>query len=191
MSACVSIKARGARNIMTGIRKSLGLALTMIIVLSLVGPQGASASLGSFHSESGSGTTFLTFTPHGINQLETQGGTIKCSTFGGKTSYSGTTTTELTISSISYGGCIAFGLTAHIDTMGCTYTLTGGKIFANFQIVCPTTAGGVTDEITITPTQGGVSVCHVDIPEQSTIAAVYNVGTPPRDVEIAFPSPTI
>jgi hypothetical protein len=76
--------------------------------------------------------------------------------------------------------------------MGCTYTLTGSTSSTGFaDIVCPTTAGGVTHSITITPTQGGVPICHVNIPEQSINITIGNGPTTAADPKAIPPKPHI
>src|ERR1044072_8646512 len=190
------LKKAGARNAMKGTRemtsklKALSLALMAALALSAVAASAASAD--ELHSSSGSGTTFLTGTQVGTNQLDTEAGSVKCSTVGGSGSYAGTTITEEDVENVTYGGCTAFGLTAHIDMMGCFYRFKGiNSTNATANIVCPTTAGGVTHEITITPTQGGVPLCHVEIPEQDVTLDITNTAGSPSDIDVEVTTASI
>ena len=162
--------------------KALGAALAATLALS----SAATASASELHSGSGSGTTYLTTAQIGTHQLDTEGGNIKWTTSGGSGSYAGTTTSSVKLYP-TYSGCTAYGLTAHIDTMGCYYRLQGtfSPILPVTFVECPTTAGGVTDEITVSPTQGGKPVCTVEIPEQELGTWIFNstFGTP-DDVEV-------
>src|ERR1044072_5791604 len=160
--------------------------LLAAFALSAVAASVASAQTpNQLHSGSGSGTTYLT--AHGINGvLHTGGaGNIKCATFSGKGSYAGTTAGTATLEDVTYSGCTAFGLTMHFDMMGCDYLVTDNTATTGIvHIVCPTTAGGVKDEITVTPTQGGVPVCHIDIPEQTVDINIAQDAGPPDHLTI-------
>lgn len=173
------------------VRKREIYALALVtVVLSAVGASVASGN--EFHSSSASGTTYLTAEQIGTNQLDTAGGTWKCGTVKGKGSYAGTTTSAATLSSITYSACTAFGLTAHVDMMGCDYRLTGENETTGTQsIECPTTGGGVTDEITVTPTQGGVGVCTLEIPEQEISLGIVSEAGSPEDIKTTPSASTI
>lgn len=163
--------------------KALGLALAAAFALSAVAATAASAD--QVHSGSASGTTNLTGFLSGVNQLDTPGGNIKCNEFSGKTSYAGTTATTVTVSSVTYGACTAFGLTAHIDMMGCDYKLVGsGATTGVIHVECPTTGGGLKDEITVIATQGGVPLCTIDVPAQTLNGTVANVAGTPDDINL-------
>jgi hypothetical protein len=167
--------------------KALGAALTAALALSGIAASAASAD--EVHSGSASGFTYATADQHVTNTLTTPSGNIKCITITGDVKFTGTTATEATVTGLAYHNCTAFGLTAHIDTMGCTYTLTGSTSSTGFaDIVCPTTAGGVTHSITITPTQGGVPICHINVPEQRIPVNIANkaetAGGIPDDIEV-------
>jgi hypothetical protein len=153
--------------------KALGLALAAAFALSAAAASTASAD--EVHSGSASGFTYATVDQYVANILDTPSGNIKCSVTKGHIKYTGTTATEATVTGLAFSSCTAFGLTAHIDTMGCTYTLTGSTSNTGFvDIVCPTTAGGVTHSITITPTQGGNAICHINVPEQRVAVNILN-----------------
>jgi hypothetical protein len=171
---------------MNGKLKALGLALVAVLALSAVAASAASAS--KLHSGSASGTTYLTGTQIGTNQLDTEAGNIKCTTVGAKGSYAGSTTEEGTVEGLTYSGC-TLGLIAHIDTMGCAFTGTAGTApTTEAHIVCPTTAGGVTHEITIVLTQGGAPVCSFDIPEQTVELHAQGDGATPDGIEVSTTS---
>jgi hypothetical protein len=166
--------------------KALGLALAAAFALSA-----AAASANEVHS---SLSTYATVAQHTVNILETPSGNIKCTTITGHVKFSGTTASEATVTGLAYHSCTAFGLTAHIDTMGCSYTLTGVTATTGVaHIACPETAGGVKDQITITPTQGGTPICHINIPEQSVNITFTNTGSTaggiPGDMDVT-PDPT-
>ena len=161
---------------MTGKRNTVGLALLTIIAgaIAFSAMSAPASSPPKFHF--GKITyTYLTATQSGTNQLDTAGGNIKCSAVSLSSTYSESTVTE-GIFSASYSGCTAFGLTAHIDTMGCTYRFTNSEVI---HLECP--AG---NEITVTPTAGGVPVCHVDIPPQTLNATYANVAGTPDDMTV-------
>jgi hypothetical protein len=169
--------------------KALGLALAAAFALSA-----AAASAAEVHSGSSTGSTYATADFHTSQTLEAPSGPIKCTTITGDVKFTGTTASEATFTGLAYDTCTAFGLTAHIDTMGCTFTLTGVTATTGVaHIVCPTTAGGVTDSITITPTQGGVPICHINIPEQAINIGISNrastAGGIPDDIDVT-PDPT-
>jgi hypothetical protein len=167
--------------------KALGLALAAAFALSAVAASAASAD--EVHSGSASGFTYATAEFHTTNFLETPSGNIKCIQITGHVKYTGTTATEATFTNLAYDTCTAFGLTAHIDTMGCIYTLTGVTATTGVaHLVCPETAGGVKHSITITTTQGGVSICHLNVPAQSVNVTISNrvatAGGIPDDIDI-------
>jgi hypothetical protein len=153
--------------------KNLGLALVAALALSGVAAQVAAAD--EIHSGSVTGTTYMTLDQHAKNVVDVAAGNIQCSTIGGEAQFSGTTATQVTVTNVTFSSCTGMGLTAHIDTMGCDYLGTGVTATTGLvHIICPTTAGGVTDEITVTPTQGGQPVCHMDVPEQTVSVEVVN-----------------
>jgi hypothetical protein len=174
---------------MAGKRKALGLVLMAALALGGVTAQGAIAA--ELHSGSASGTTYLTGDQLGTNQWDLESGSLKCGGVTMKSQYSGTTAKEVTFTDVTYSACTAFGLTAHIDMMDCGYLVVGGDVTTGvLHLFCPTTAGGVTDEVTITPTQGGVAICHIDIPEQTINLNIHNKAGAegnPDDIEIAPP----
>ena len=174
---------------MTSKLKILALALAATFALGAVA---SSASAYQLHSGSGSGTTYLTAQQVSANNiLHTPAGTIKCSGASGKGSFTGSTAPQGTVENVALSGCTAFGLTMHVDTMGCDFLITGnGATSGILHIVCPTTAGGVTDEITVLPTQGGVPVCQLDVPEQTTSIVIGNTGSPPDDIHNSLANET-
>jgi hypothetical protein len=165
--------------------KVFGLALVSVIAL---GAASASAAFAvEAHSGSGSATTFLTGTQIGTNQLDTEGGNIKCSGVNLAAKYSGTTAATVDVTP-SYTGCTAFGLTAHIDFMGCFYrftSITASHIDVN--VLCPPGTGPVT----IIVTQGGNVVCTVDVAEQTVPANVTNEAGSPDDLKVTPESTSI
>jgi hypothetical protein len=173
---------------MAGRTKALGAALVAALAISGIATSVAPAD--EVHSGSASGFTYATIDQHVQNIVDTYKGTIKCTTIKGEAKFAGTTVTEATVTGLVFETCMAFGLPAHIEAMGCTYTLTGSTATTGFlDIVCPTTAGGVTDEITVTPTQGaGNAICHVDFPEQRVAVNISNKaatgGGIPDDIEV-------
>jgi hypothetical protein len=172
---------------MTRRLKTIGAVLVAAAALGAVAAQGALAQ--QLHSGSSSGSTFFALETHFTNELGTEAGPIKCSNITGVGSYFGTTATEYTFVNLAYDTCLAFGMTADIDPMNCFDTVTNETATkGTMHIFCPTTAGGVTDEITITPTSGGAAVCHIDIPEQKVPVGISNVaataGGIPDDIDI-------
>jgi hypothetical protein len=166
---------------MTSKLKILALALAATFALGAVAASPASA-IYELHSGSGSGTTYLTAVQTVTAQLDTEKGNIKCTTVTGKGSFTGTTDLVSTIEDPTFSGCTAFGVTAHIDMMGCDFLIEGSGISSGVvHIECPTTAGGVTHEITITPTQGGVPICHIDLGEQTGVFSITNEKLPSPD----------
>src|ERR1044072_8112765 len=80
---------------MNGKLKSFSLVLVMFCTLNAVSASAASAA--EFHSGSASGTTYLTGQQFFTNQIDTEGGTIRCSFLKLSGSYSGTTASEVTL----------------------------------------------------------------------------------------------
>jgi hypothetical protein len=148
----------------------------VILVIIIIGAVDASAaSAAEFHSGSTSGTTYLTATQIGTNQIDTEGGNIKCSSFTLTGQYTGTTAGSVNLAA-TYGGCTAYGLTDHVDMMDCTVLWTTGSNEQHTS--CPISG------MTIIPTQGGKPVCTVDIFTQTTKMSVSNVAGSPSDLVI-------
>jgi hypothetical protein len=166
---------------MTNKLKVLGLTLVAAIAFGVLA---TAASAEEFHSGSGSGTTFLTGTQIGTNQLDTEGGNIKCTTVSYVGSYAGTTAGEVQVTP-TYSGCTAYGLTAHINFNGCKIKKKA-KIFRILEIIC-----FVEQAITIIPTQGGVGVCTISVPPQEIGVNYTNEAGSPDDVVVTPNSSTI
>lgn len=90
--------------------------------------------------------------------------------------YAGTTSNEI-YSVPTYGGCTAFGLTAHIETSGCAFRFLSWFPLTGLEIFC---AGA----ITVKPTAGGMTVCTIDIGSQSLGVSFSNWGGFPEDMRI-------
>jgi hypothetical protein len=171
--------------------KTMGVAFVAALALATMGALAASAA--ELRSGSATGTTHLTGDQLIGATFETPAGSMSCADITGHGTYTGTTASTGTATNVAFSGCTAFGLTAHVDTMGCDYLVTGSTATQGIvHIVCPTTAGGVTDEITITPTSGGAAICHINVPEQ-TITGNVNPGSAtaggiPDDITISVPA---
>jgi hypothetical protein len=170
---------------MTGKLKAFGLALVAAMALGAVSASAASAVIPQAHSGSGTGTTYLTGFQVGTNQLDTEGGkNIKCSTVKLAGSYAGTTSNDIKIVP-TYSGCTAFGFTAHIEMMGCYYTLQSPAVEgtpARLQVNCKNEFGEkVFGPITVVATQTGGVVCTAHFDEQPlplNLNVANNAGTP-------------
>lgn len=165
---------------MTSKLKTLGLALAVAGALGAVAAPAAPAQDQQFHSESGSGTTYLTTENLTSNEiiLDTPSGQIKCTQFSAGASYGGKTAMEITFTNVQYFGCTAFGLETSVDKMGCDFKLVRKDATTGItHLECPTTGGGVTDQITITPLQGGAPICHINVTEQTIKTKVENTAT--------------
>lgn len=173
---------------MTDTLKALGLAFVAALAISALVAQVATAD--ELHSGSSTGNTYLTAEQAGANVIDTPAGTINCKKFSAN-SNTGTTATLVTISNIAYSECTAYGLDTVVNVMGCDYLFTGDTATTGIiHIICPTTAGGVKDQITVTPTAGGMMICHIDIPEQTANVALTNTaGTPSGLPDDVFLSP--
>jgi hypothetical protein len=168
---------------MTAKLKAFGLVLVAAFAFSALAASAASAA--EPHSGSASGTTYLTGTQIGTNQLDTEGGNIKCSTVGLSASYAGTTAAQVKVIP-AYSGCTAYGLTAHVEMNGCYYLLTSAA--STIDVECEAGKG----PITIKPTQGGVAVCTVDVAGSQTVPTkVTNIAGTPDDLTLTPESSTI
>jgi hypothetical protein len=185
---------------MTPKLKMLGLALVAVFAMNAVGASAASAV--QLHSNTTSGTTHITGIPQieGIpNQFDLANGTpVKCTTTVFDATYTGTTTSDLTVTP-TYSGCTAAGQKAEINMGGCTYTITTPTLVAPLEtkdhydavahIICPAgkeivinvptagckvfvkaqAAGGVIDLTNITSPEANKD----DILIKSTVTATY------------------
>src|ERR1044072_3693988 len=172
---------------MTGRLKIL--AVTLMVAAALSAVSASMASGEELHSGSASGTTYLT-AEQILNSIlaETPAGNVKCSASTAKGQYAGITSAEATLTEVKFSGCTPFGLTGHVEAMGCDYLVKGGgETSGTLHVVCPETGGGVKDEITVTATQGGVPVCTLEIPAQAIEAEFKNTGAAgeiPEDFDI-------
>jgi hypothetical protein len=146
-------------------RKLKILGLTLLALLAITAVVASAASAAQFHSESTSGTTFLTGTQVGTNQFDLANGTpVKCTGVVLDSSYAGTTASDLTVTP-TYTGCTAAGQKAEIKTNGCTYTTTTlvlvelDKHTILVHVVCP---AGKSIEVNV-PTAG----CSVKMAAQT------------------------
>lgn len=164
--------------------------LACLAVLAVSGVVASAAQAAEVHSGSWKGTTYLTIEQaEGLNVFHTPAGNVSCKTLNFAGSFSGTTASDFTLVAptlkTGFEGCTAFGLSAHVETMGCSYTVTGSTALMGIvHLVCPTTAGGVMDEITITPTQGGVAICHINIPSQTINVNIINTSQVADDLDL-------
>src|ERR1044072_1525822 len=173
---------------MTGKLKALGLALIAALALGAVSASAASAVVPQAHSGSGSETTYVTGTQVGTNQLDTEGGNIKCSTVGLKGSYGGTTSKDIKVVP-TYSGCTAYGLTAHIEMMACYYTVSSPVVEGGSPTALLNCKEG--GPITVIATQGGSVVCTIDVAEQSVNLNIANNAGTPDHVTLTPESSTI
>lgn len=167
---------------MTGKIKALGLAL-IVAILGAIGISAMSAPASSGGPEFHFGEiTHLTGTQTGENALHTPAGNIKCTNVNLIGSSPELTATEGTFTP-TYSGCTGFGLTTHIDPMGCTYRATSSEVI---HLECPPG-----NSLAISVTQGGAKICHINVPPQ-TLGAVYtNEGGPPADITMGLAPETV
>jgi hypothetical protein len=140
--------------------KFLGL---LVIAFAMMGVSSAVAA--EFHSE-GSSTT-LTGTQLGVDEFNTNGGTVECQEATYKGSQTGTTATTVSVAP-TYSQCSALSgfASATIDTNGCEYVFHAelATVEATVDIVCPPEK-----EITVTASSFGTNKCTVHIPPQQDL----------------------
>jgi hypothetical protein len=171
----------------------LGLALAAIFAISAADASGASAV--SLHSNSTSGSTFITGVQIGVNQMDLANGTpIKCVSAVFDASFAGTTASQLTVTP-TYSGCTAAGQKIEVKLNGCDYLVTTptktavDSYHAVVHLVCPAgksvaldvptagcsvllaaqTAGGVVDLTNVTSAEANKD----DIVLISTLSTKY------------------
>lgn len=176
------------------IHKAPGVAITIALILSVLG--GPDASATPLTSEVGIGaSTFMTGDQDGGKHVvTTANGTVTCTTrsFNAK-STEGPAIHEITIATTT-SGCTAFGFaTMHTSQNGCAYTATtptslgAGQVTwtasSQVHLVCP--AG---KSIEITPTSFGVSLCTMfmgaQTPTGGHIVGRTVAGSKPIDITL-------
>jgi hypothetical protein len=148
--------------------KTLGLALVAVFAISAVAASAASAV--EYHASAE--PTSLSGTQVAANVFHVPGaGSVSCT----EANFTGTISPK-TVQTLkvhpTYGGCSAFGFTAHITTTGCDFEFTqptgGGPVYsATVHVVC-----GGTSKIKITPTFFGSSVCTIEVGSQTPAGGV-------------------
>ncbi len=145
---------------MAGRFKTLGLCLVAVFAMSTVAATAAQAEKFT----SASYPTKITGGQVGFNEFEVTNAGFEC----GEATFSGelTAASETLTLTPAYKECGFIPLI--IDMNGCDYLLhvTGVKT-AGADLVCPTTAGGVTDKIVITVPATG---CEIQFPEQTGLS---------------------
>lgn len=143
--------------------KTASLAFMAALVIAAIGPSAASAN--NFHSNTASGTTYITGVQVGTNVFDLANGTtVKCTSVVHDAIYLGTTPSGQITLTPTYSGCTAAGQNALIEMTGCQYFInTPTKLVdtdtydATTQVTCP-----------------GANVIHINIPTAGcslTIAA--------------------
>ncbi len=147
--------------------KTLGLCLGAVFAMSAVAATAAQAEKFTSFKYPAIVTGWQIGFP--LPEIETTNMALECevAVFSGGMSAASET---LTLTSY-YEGCLVGGLiSATVNMNGCDYLfhVTGVKT-ASADVICPTTAGGVTDKIVITVPATG---CEVQIPEQTGLSKV-------------------
>ncbi len=148
--------------------KTLGLCLVAVFAMSAVAATAAQAEKFTSASYAAS----ITGEQIGAlpNEFEVTNAGVEC----GTATFSGTlaaASETLTITP-NYQNCLVGGsIPATVDMNGCDYLFhaTGVKT-ASVDVVCPTTAGGVTDKIVITVPATG---CEIQVPEQNSLSTLH------------------
>jgi hypothetical protein len=153
--------------------KAFGLALVASLAMSAMVASAAQAESFWFTSEVASTTLTGSQKAAFFDKFKTDSGTVTCEKITYTGSQTGTTASTITIIP-KYEECEVGGVSLIIDMNGCDYVFTQHtkvettKYTVTTKIECPTTAGGVTDEIKITIVPpGGTRKCTINIPEQT------------------------